>query len=61
MLLELVYPTFFPYAIKVALIPEIEVYDLLAKEGQIEATCEFCGRVWHLDRADVEKLFSTGE
>lgn len=41
----------------VALIPEIEVYELLAKEGRIEACCEFCGRVWHLERPEIEVLF----
>jgi molecular chaperone Hsp33 len=41
----------------VALIPELEVYDLLAKQGRIEALCEFCGRTWHLERPEIETLF----
>jgi molecular chaperone Hsp33 len=41
----------------VALIPEIEVYDLLASQGKIEATCEFCGRRWELHRPQIEELF----
>jgi molecular chaperone Hsp33 len=45
----------------VGLIPEIEVYDLLASQGKIEATCEFCGRRWELNRPDVEELFRAKE
>lgn len=41
----------------VALIPGLEVYDLLAKHDGIEALCEFCGRVWYLDRQEIETLF----
>lgn len=40
----------------VGLIPEIEIFELLANEGRIEACCEFCGRVWFMERADVEQM-----
>lgn len=41
----------------VALIPESEVYDILASNGFIEAICEFCGRRWVLQRDDVDYMF----
>jgi molecular chaperone Hsp33 len=45
----------------IALIPEIEVYDLLATHGEIEALCEFCGQRYALNRSQIEHLFREKE
>lgn len=37
-----------------------EARDVLEEQGQIEATCEFCGTVYRFDAVDVEQLFSDG-
>ena len=34
-----------------------EVYDVLREQGAIEATCEFCGRVYRMGKEDVEEMF----
>ncbi len=37
-----------------------EARDVLDEQGQIEATCEFCGTTYRFDPVDVEQLFSEG-
>jgi molecular chaperone Hsp33 len=35
-----------------------EVEDLLATEGRVGVTCEFCGKQYTLGRAELEPLFA---
>ncbi|MFO7858341.1 MAG: Hsp33 family molecular chaperone HslO [Ectothiorhodospiraceae bacterium] len=37
-----------------------EMQALLAEQGHVEATCEFCGTVYRFDAVDVEQLFHEG-
>jgi molecular chaperone Hsp33 len=37
-----------------------EAHAVLAEQGQVEITCEFCGRSWCFDANDVERLFIGG-
>lgn len=37
-----------------------DLRDLLEERGAVEAHCEFCNRLWRLDRVDVEQLFAEG-
>jgi molecular chaperone Hsp33 len=37
-----------------------EVHAVLAEEGTVSVTCEFCGRPYRFDAVDVEQLFSGG-
>jgi molecular chaperone Hsp33 len=35
-----------------------EVHDILAEQGQVEVTCDFCGQPYRFDAVDVERIFS---
>ena len=35
-----------------------EVDSILAEQGKVEVTCEFCGRSYHFDGVDVAGLFT---
>lgn len=37
-----------------------ELRSILAEQGNVTVTCEFCGRPYHYDAIDVERLFSQG-
>ncbi len=37
------------------LLPREEVEDILAKEQQIEARCQFCGKVYRLGKEEIEE------
>ncbi|SEP13037.1 Hsp33 family molecular chaperone HslO [Aquisalimonas asiatica] len=37
-----------------------EARSIVAEQGEIEATCEFCGHTYRFDSVDVEQLFSDG-
>jgi molecular chaperone Hsp33 len=37
-----------------------ELHDILAEQGAVTVTCEFCGRPYRFDSIDVEQLFSGG-
>ena len=37
------------------LLPLEEVEDILAKEQQIEARCQFCGKVYRLGKEEIEE------
>jgi molecular chaperone Hsp33 len=37
-----------------------EIRAVLAEQGAVTVTCEFCGRPYHYDAVDVERLFSQG-
>jgi molecular chaperone Hsp33 len=37
-----------------------EAHAVLAEQGHVEITCEFCGRAWRFDAADVERLYTGG-
>lgn len=39
---------------------ERDVRELLAEQGAVTVTCEFCGRPYRFDRIDVEQLFTAG-
>ncbi|GAX10042.1 molecular chaperone Hsp33 [Fistulifera solaris] len=45
------------------LLPREEVEDILAKEQQIEARCQFCGKVYRLGKEEIEERLqnATGE
>jgi molecular chaperone Hsp33 len=34
-----------------------EAHEVLAEQGHVTIVCEFCGRSWRFDAADVERLF----
>lgn len=36
-----------------------EVEEILAEQGQVEVTCEFCGRVYRFDAVDAALLFAS--
>eukprot|EP00172_Hildenbrandia_rubra_P004390 Plantae.Rhodophyta-Hildenbrandia_rubra.ctg8796.p1 GENE.Plantae.Rhodophyta-Hildenbrandia_rubra.ctg8796~~Plantae.Rhodophyta-Hildenbrandia_rubra.ctg8796.p1 ORF type:complete len:376 (-),score=72.05 Plantae.Rhodophyta-Hildenbrandia_rubra.ctg8796:691-1818(-) len=36
---------------------EQDVWDVLREQGAVEATCEFCGRIYRLGKEDVQQLF----
>ncbi len=38
-----------------------EVDSILAEQGQVEVSCDFCGRAYRFDAVDVDRLFLTGE
>ncbi|PID63609.1 MAG: redox-regulated molecular chaperone Hsp33 [Gammaproteobacteria bacterium] len=40
---------------------EHEVRDILAEEGRVEITCEFCDAVYRYDAVDIEALFKGAE
>lgn len=42
------------------LLSEEEIDDILAKEGRIEAKCEFCAEVFHLDQPKILELRNAG-
>jgi molecular chaperone Hsp33 len=35
-----------------------EAHEVLAEQGHVTIACEFCGRSWRFDAADVERLFT---
>lgn len=35
-----------------------EAHDILAEQGSVEVSCEFCGREYNFDAVDVEALFA---
>lgn len=35
-----------------------EAQDILAEQGSVEVSCEFCGREYHFDAVDIETLFA---
>lgn len=37
-----------------------EMRTLLEERGCVEVRCEFCNRLWRLDRVDIEQLFAGG-
>jgi molecular chaperone Hsp33 len=37
-----------------------ELRAILAEEGAVTVTCEFCGRPYKYDAIDVERLFALG-
>ena len=37
---------------------EKEVHDIVEEQGLVTVTCDFCGAVYHYDRAQVQALFS---
>jgi molecular chaperone Hsp33 len=37
-----------------------EAHAILAEQGQVAITCEFCGRSWDFDAIAVERLFTAG-
>lgn len=37
-----------------------EIRDILAEQGAVTVTCEFCGRPYRFDAVDVERLFVRG-
>jgi molecular chaperone Hsp33 len=37
-----------------------EVHELLAEQGAVTVTCEFCGRPYRFDAIDVQRLFAGG-
>jgi molecular chaperone Hsp33 len=37
-----------------------EIRDILAEQGAVTVTCEFCGRPYRFDAVDVERLFARG-
>jgi len=37
-----------------------EVDDIVAEQGRVEISCEFCGRKYHYDPVDVGELFTPG-
>jgi molecular chaperone Hsp33 len=37
-----------------------EIHEILAEQGAVTVTCEFCGRPYRFDAIDVERLFSQG-
>ncbi|WP_290636687.1 Hsp33 family molecular chaperone HslO [Aquisalimonas sp.] len=37
-----------------------EARSIIAEQGEIEASCEFCGHTYRFDSVDVEQLFSDG-
>lgn len=39
---------------------EEEAAAVLAEQGEVEVTCEYCGRVRHYDSIDIERLFAGG-
>ena len=39
---------------------EAEVRDVLAEQGAVTVTCEFCGKPYRFDAIDVEQLFAAG-
>ncbi|MFM1887655.1 MAG: Hsp33 family molecular chaperone HslO [Pseudomonadota bacterium] len=39
---------------------EAEVRDVLAEQGAVSVTCEFCQQPWRFDAIDVEQLFRPG-
>jgi molecular chaperone Hsp33 len=39
---------------------EADVRELLAEQGAVTVTCEFCGKPYRFDGIDVEQLFATG-
>lgn len=38
----------------------VEVDSIIAEQGRVEVTCDFCNRQQHFDAVDVAQLFSTG-
>jgi molecular chaperone Hsp33 len=40
------------------LLGEQETRELLAEQGQIEVTCEYCGRSRHFDSIDITQIFT---
>lgn len=42
------------------LLGEKEAAEVLAEQGKIEITCEYCGRVRTFDSIDIERLFAEG-
>lgn len=39
-------------------IGEVEAYDVLAEQGVVEVTCEFCNRAWRYDAVDLGVVFN---
>jgi molecular chaperone Hsp33 len=37
-----------------------EIRDILAEQGAVTVTCEFCGRPYRFDAIDIERLFTRG-
>jgi molecular chaperone Hsp33 len=37
-----------------------EIHEILAEQGTVTVTCEFCGRPYRYDAIDVERLFAVG-
>ena len=37
-----------------------EIRSVLAEQGQVEVTCDFCNRAYLFDAVDVERLFVDG-
>jgi molecular chaperone Hsp33 len=37
-----------------------EIRSILAEQGAVTVTCEFCGRPYRFDAIDAERLFSQG-
>lgn len=35
-----------------------EIHDILAEQGAVTVTCEFCGRPYRFDAVDIERLFT---
>ncbi len=36
-----------------------EIHGVLAEQGEVSVTCEFCGRAYRFDAIDVERLFAS--
>jgi molecular chaperone Hsp33 len=39
---------------------EADVRELLAEQGEVTVTCEFCGKPYRFDPIDVEQMFASG-
>lgn len=42
------------------LLGQEDAFALLAEQGRVEVTCEYCGRVRRFDSIDIERLFAGG-
>lgn len=43
------------------LLPREEVEDILVKEEQVEARCQFCGKVYRLGKEEIEERLNNAE
>ena len=40
-------------------IGEVEIMDIIEEQGEVEVTCEFCGRQYSFSEAELELLFES--